>query len=178
MSEQDKELWDLVEDKPDTRAQEYKEKTQLRKARKTIRLLTGAVALLGAAAIGLGALAFVAMDDKAELEWKQKAAALQKEKELQMERIQELTALNEALSLSLEHVEEEMAAQKALGYEQAVPVYQQLVLALEAMMTYDEDALTAALDSIGNDIGVLDAASRNAYYMVLEYMEQPYWGFQ
>ncbi len=179
MSEQqEKELWDLVEDKPDTRAEEYADKKALRKAKKTIRLLTGALALVTAAAVGLGAFAFLGKQDDAALqELKNKAAALQQEKQMQLDRIAELTALNESLSQSLEYVESEMANQQSLGYEQAVPKYQQLILALEAMMTYDEEALLAALDAIGNDISMLDTGSRNAYYMVLEYMEQPYWGF-
>lgn len=96
---------------------------------------------------------------------------------LQQETMDGLNLMISEMSNSLEYVEgnqivnadDEMIARRMKAYET-------LVKAQAAFIDYDEAVLEAAVKELGENLDLLSPDAINAYYMVIEYMEQPYLG--
>lgn len=91
--------------------------------------------------------------------------------------VADLEATLVQITTSTEYIEGEYAAANGENGElsEKVTAYENLVAALNAMLTYDEEGLNAALEELNPRITYLSNDALNAYYMVMEYMEQPYW---
>ena len=59
---------------------------------------------------------------------------------------------------------------------QRIAAYETLVKAQNKFIDYDETLLEEAMKALESQLGHLSADAVNAYYMILEYMEQPYLG--
>lgn len=95
----------------------------------------------------------------------------------QQEMMDGLNLMIDEMSNSLEYVEgaqyvdadAELIARKMNAYET-------LVKAQAAFIDYDEAVLENAMAELGENLDLLSKDAVNAYYMVIEYMEQPYLG--
>ena len=102
---------------------------------------------------------------------------LQKQVLEQQEMMDGLNLMIDEMSNSLEYVEgsqyvdadSELIARK-------INTYETLVKAQAAFIDYDEAELEKAMAELGENLDLLSQDAVNAYYMVIEYMEQPYLG--
>lgn len=114
-------------------------------------------------------------DENAAL--KEEKADLEQEILDQQEMMDGLNLMIDEMSNSLEYVEgnqyvdadSEQIARKMNAYEL-------LVKAQAAFIDYDEAVLEETMNELGEHLDLLSQDAINAYYMVIEYMEQPYLG--
>ena len=102
---------------------------------------------------------------------------LQKQVLEQQEMMDGLNLMIDEMSNSLEYVEgSQYMDADAEQIARKIHVYETLVRAQAAFIDYDEEVLEAAMAEVGENLDLLSQDAVNAYYMVIEYMEQPYLG--
>ena len=102
---------------------------------------------------------------------------LQKKNLEQQEMMDGLNLMIDELSNSLEYVEgSQYMDADAEAIARKVAAYDTLVKAQAAFIDYDEAALEAAVAELAENLDLLSQDAINAYYMLTEYMEQPYLG--
>lgn len=85
-----------------------------------------------------------------------------------------LNTMIDDLNENLEHAEENnFYSADSEQYKRAMQAYQLLVRAQNALIVKDGDAIEAAVKELEPMLDVLDDEGKNAYYMVVEYMEMP-----
>lgn len=85
-----------------------------------------------------------------------------------------LNTMIDDLNENLEHAEENnFYSADSEQYKRAMQAYQLLVQAQNALIIKDGDAIEAAVKELEPMLDVLDDEGKNAYYMVVEYMEMP-----
>lgn len=96
----------------------------------------------------------------------------------QQEMMDGLNLMIDELSNSLEYVEGNAlyADENAEELARTMTAYQTLVRAQNAFIDYNEEVLEQAMADLEENLDVLSNEALNAYYMVIEYMEQPYLG--
>ena len=110
--------------------------------------------------------------------------ALNKEKETLERDVLDLQVMMDSLNLmidemsnSLEYVEgNQYVDADAEQIARKMSAYETLVKAQAAFIDYDEAELEAAMAELAENLDLLSQDAINAYYMVIEYMEQPYLG--
>lgn len=104
--------------------------------------------------------------------------ALQAENEQLQATVAELTANLEAVNSSIEYLEASAHdANAALDQVQnKMNAYSLLIAAQNAYIDFDREKVEKAMDNVEPYLQYLDGADLNAYYMILEYLEQPYNG--
>lgn len=104
--------------------------------------------------------------------------ALEQEVLEQQEMMDGLNLMIDEMSNSLEYVEGNnlFADENAEKLARTMAAYETLVRAQAAFIDYDEAVLEAAMAELGENLDLLSQDAINAYYMVIEYMEQPYLG--
>lgn len=96
----------------------------------------------------------------------------------QQEMMDNLKILNDELSASIEYVEgsalysDENSELRA----KTMKAYELLTRAQNAFIDYNEEVLNASLLELEEYLDLLSQEALNAYFMVIEYMEQPYLG--
>lgn len=114
-------------------------------------------------------------DKNAELQSENRE--LQKQVLDQQEMMDGLNLMIDDLSSSLEYVEgSQYINGDAEQIARKIQAYETLVKAQAAFIDYDEAELEAAMAELGENLDLLSQDAINAYYMVTEYMEQPYLG--
>lgn len=115
-------------------------------------------------------------EEKAELE--EQATALQGKIQEQQEMLDGLKVLNDELSASIEYVEGNSLYkdENAEKLAKTMNAYQLLVRAQNAYIDENVDVLDEAMAELEGCLDLLSQEALNAYYMVIEYMEQPYLG--
>ena len=93
----------------------------------------------------------------------------------QQEMLHALNVMLDNMSVSMEYVEGSQNADAQLNIRK-LNVYETLVKAQAAFIDYDEEALEAAVAELAENLDLLSEDAINAYYMVIEHMEQPYLG--
>lgn len=96
----------------------------------------------------------------------------------QQEMMDGLNLMIDELTNSLEYVEGNAlySDENAELLARTMTAYQTLVRAQNAFIDYDEEVLEQAMAELEDNLDVLSNEALNAYYMVIEYMEQPYLG--
>jgi len=95
----------------------------------------------------------------------------------QQEMMDGLNLMIDELSNSLEYVEgSQYMDADAQAIARKISAYETLVKAQAAFIDYDEAALEKAMGELGENLDLLSQEAINAYYMITEYMEQPYLG--
>lgn len=195
--ETDQELWELLNEKPPQEESQksgsnnYAKNKARRKAKKKQQTMTIIIAVMAVVIIGLAGLLAVGTYKSSDAGLQSQIQKLKEENEALLsdylkltdenlekeQKIEDLNSLLDQISSDVENVESGAAAQmgQISGKLQA---YEDLIKALNAMLTYDEETLNEALEDLEENIDYLSSDALNAYYMVLEYMEQPYWGLQ
>ena len=116
------------------------------------------------------------LEDK-NLELQAENRDLQKKNLEQQEMMDGLNLMIDELSNSLEYVEgSQYMDADAEAIARKVAAYDTLVKAQAAFIDYDEAALEAAVAELAENLDLLSQDAINAYYMLTEYMEQPYLG--
>lgn len=114
-------------------------------------------------------------DENAAL--KEEKADLEQEILDQQEMMDGLNLMIDEMSNSLEYVEgNQYVDADAELIARKMNTYELLVKAQAAFIDYDEAELEAAMDELAENLDLLSQDAINAYYMVIEYMEQPYLG--
>lgn len=113
--------------------------------------------------------------EKAELE--QEKESLAAEILDQQEMMDNLNIMINELSNSLEYTENnQFYSEDSQLYRDTLEAYKLLVRAQNAFIDYDEEVLESTMKELETKLNVLSDEGKNAYYMVIEYMEQPYLG--
>lgn len=108
---------------------------------------------------------------------KEVKAELEQEILDQQEMMDGLNLMIDEMSNSLEYVEgNQYVDADAELIARKMNTYELLVKAQAAFIDYDEAELEAAMAELGENLDLLSQDAINAYYMVIEYMEQPYLG--
>ncbi len=108
---------------------------------------------------------------------KEENAELEQEVLDQQEMMDGLNLMIDEMSNSLEYVEgNQYVDADAELIARKMNTYELLVKAQAAFIDYDEAVLEAAITELGENLDLLSQDAINAYYMVIEYMEQPYLG--
>ena len=96
----------------------------------------------------------------------------------QQEMLDGLKVLNDELSASIEYVEGNALYndENAERLAKTMAAYQLLVRAQNAYIDGNVDVLDEAMAELENSLDLLSQEALSAYYMVIEYMEQPYLG--
>lgn len=93
------------------------------------------------------------------------------------EMMDNLNIMIDELSNSLEYTENaQFYTEDNEKYQRTLTAYKTLVRAQNAFIDYDEEVLETAMKELESMLDVLSDEGKNAYYMVIEYMEQPYLG--
>ena len=98
------------------------------------------------------------------------------------EQLKALQEENEQLKTSLEQISESVesvesnAAAALTEVENKLMAQSLLIAAQNAFIDYDADKVDAAMAAVEPYLNYLEGQDLNAYYMILEYMEQPYLG--
>lgn len=88
--------------------------------------------------------------------------------------VDSLNTMIDDLNNNLEYAEKSsFYNEDSQEYKRAMQAYQLLVRAQNALITRDGDAIEEAVKELENMLDVLDDEGKNAYYMVVEYMEMP-----
>ena len=89
-----------------------------------------------------------------------------------------LSTMVDELTESLEYVEGNAlySGENAELLARTMSAYETLIRAQNAFIDYDEAVLEQAMKDLEDDLDVLSQEALNAYFMVIEYMEQPYLG--
>lgn len=89
-----------------------------------------------------------------------------------------LNLMIDEMSTSLEYVEGNnlYADENSEKLAKTMKAYQLLVTAQNAFIDYDKAVLDATMSELTEYLDLLTQDALNAYYMVIEYMEQPYLG--
>ena len=102
---------------------------------------------------------------------------LQKKVLEQQEMMDGLNLMIDEMSNSLEYVESNQYLDADADLiARKIHAYETLVKAQAAFIHFDEDVLEAAMEELADDLDLMSQDAINAYYMVTEYMEQPYLG--
>lgn len=108
---------------------------------------------------------------------KEVKAELEQEILDQQEMMDGLNLMIDEMSNSLEYVEgNQYVDADAELIARKMNTYELLVKAQAAFIDYDEAELENAMNELGENLDLLSQDAVNAYYMVIEYMEQPYLG--
>lgn len=101
--------------------------------------------------------------------------ALADEVENQQLMMDGLNTMIDELTESLEYVEGSAlyTDENAEKLARTMAAYQTLVRAQNAFIDYDEAVLEEAMKDLEDDLDLLSQEAMNAYFMVIEYMEQP-----
>ena len=96
----------------------------------------------------------------------------------QQELMDGLNLMIDEMSNSLEYVEGNslFSDENTEKLARTMDAYETLVKAQAAFIDYDEAVLQECMDSLAENLDLLSQDAINAYYMVIEYMEQPYLG--
>lgn len=96
----------------------------------------------------------------------------------QQEMMENLKILNDELSASIEYVEGNSlyTDENSEKLAKTMRAYELLTRAQNAFIHYNEEVLNATMTELEDYMDLLSQEALNAYYMVIEYMEQPYLG--